>query len=98
MNSLNDLLEMTTEMVTNIVKEAWENGFAEGKKEKEAEHEPELEPEPKPCPFCGGKPLVSVIRPSTGVVEAWRIYCECGASTKWGKSKREAIEAWNRRA
>lgn len=95
MNSLNDLLEMTTEMVTNIVKDAWHNGFAEGKKEKESELEPE--PKPKPCPFCGKEPRIYGDKPQA-YIACVNEKCPVNSETIFFQTREEAIEAWNRRA
>ena len=47
----------------------------------------------KPCPFCGGK-ANAFICGRIFVVE-----CEsCGTSSDGFDSKKEAVEAWNRRA
>ena len=46
----------------------------------------------KPCPFCGGK-ATAYICGRIFVVE-----CEsCGTSSDGFDSKKEAVEAWNRR-
>ena len=45
----------------------------------------------KPCPFCGSRYVVSVY--------CWIVKCcRCGAHGAAGQTRKEAIEAWNRRA
>lgn len=57
----------------------------------------------KPCPFCGsiatdyGRKEVRF-----GEIDLnqriWNLYCvQCGASTNYFETTKEAIEAWNRR-
>ena len=51
--------------------------------------------EPKPCPFCGG--TVSVIKVDN---VWWQVRCDdcpCDMGRYWFGTKRDAIEAWNRR-
>lgn len=52
----------------------------------------------KPCPFCGGKAYIDrYMQPH----EEWRVRClECSArfGRYAGLDKKEATEAWNRRA
>ena len=56
-------------------------------------------PEPEPCPFCGGK--AEVLR---RVGNGWWVRCterpihelQCGGGPTEG-TRREAVEAWNRR-
>lgn len=55
----------------------------------------------KPCPFCGGKPFIDKDKCFDGTF-VYQISCvnrECDVSikTKWRATKKEAIEAWNRR-
>ena len=52
----------------------------------------------KPCPFCGGKAYISrFMQPH----EEWRVMC-LACSARFGRyaglNRKEAIEAWNRRA
>lgn len=49
----------------------------------------------KPCPFCGGNAVVDMD-------ESWyweyKAYCAlCGVSMEYFETKKEAVEAWNRR-
>ena len=48
----------------------------------------------KPCPFCGGK--AEILNYSEN---AWLVYCRMcdGMVERWRKTKKEAIEQWNRR-
>lgn len=57
----------------------------------------------KPCPFCGGEAWIDEFqqehfnRPKLEYV--WSIECkECAFSSRYHKSKDEAIEKWNTRA
>lgn len=45
------------------------------------------------CPFCGAHPSLGT--PNFG--GDWYARCGCGAETRSGRSKAEAIAAWNRR-
>ena len=46
----------------------------------------------KPCPFCGSEAKL------VNKNEFWIVDCaECFASSRWCDSKKEAIDAWNRR-
>ena len=74
--------------------------------------EPDPETGLKPCRFCGGKKLV--LTTSKGVQDCvnfgecnecgyYTVVCDfnkggCGASSGYRATKKEAIEAWNRRA
>lgn len=59
----------------------------------------------KPCPFCGGTAFAYEVQPHQHFLSEFGEYggggfvectgCSCGVS---GKQKKEAIEAWNRRA
>lgn len=47
----------------------------------------------KPCPFCGGEADLQ-----ESLCAGWFVECECGATSRIAyDSKKEAIEAWNRR-
>lgn len=49
----------------------------------------------KPCPFCGGK---AEYKEHIGKhAQMYSVNCECGAC-RFGDSKKDAIERWNRRA
>lgn len=63
----------------------------------------------KPCPFCGRVDKLKVWKTEQrwdhGVIENWRVVCNregdetgCGGSGGVYRTRREAIEAWNRRA
>ena len=47
----------------------------------------------KPCPFCGSNG--AILHEVTD--HNHMIMCDCGASGALAESKKEAIEAWNRR-
>lgn len=60
----------------------------------------------KPCPFCGGEAVITTIEPHVHMIATFMADCEgetfiectgctCGIS---GKTEREAVEDWNRRA
>lgn len=49
----------------------------------------------KPCPFCGGE---ATLWHDYGVDRPWNILCRCGGRVGYFVTKKEAIEAWNRRA
>lgn len=54
----------------------------------------------KPCPFCGKRPQIYKF-PKFPKGASWAIQCEYSGmivSTRHMQSKKEAIEAWNRRA
>ena len=63
----------------------------------------------KPCPFCGRADKMKVWKTESrwdhGVIENWRVSCNaegdeagCGGSGGAKRTRKEAIEAWNRRA
>ena len=67
----------------------------------------------KPCPFCGRVDKLKVWKTEQrwdygvihGVIENWRVVCNregdetgCGGSGGVYRTRRKAIEAWNRRA
>lgn len=53
----------------------------------------------KPCPFCGGKPFVSVRIPHFGERLALVVVCkDCNARSNQKAKEEDVIEAWNRRA
>ena len=50
----------------------------------------------KPCPFCGGKAILGI--DENDRKRPYFVYCDkCNNSTAFYKSKRKAVEAWNRR-
>lgn len=55
----------------------------------------------KPCPFCGSKAFVAEI---IGINTLYAVFCPADEdycikpSTKYYKTREEAINAWNRRA
>ena len=57
----------------------------------------------KPCPFCGSISTYYARRQVRADIfdlnqKIWKLYCtQCGASTDYFKTTKEAIEAWNRR-
>lgn len=60
----------------------------------------------KPCPFCGGENLLvgtaREIEVDCGDDDSFAVCCNyrkggCGAVSGYRDSKKEAIEAWNRR-
>lgn len=57
----------------------------------------------KPCPFCGGKTEAFKLDPfyvnQKRISSYWGVHClKCGVQmVAKGGSKKEAIEAWNRR-
>ena len=61
---------------------------------------------PLPCPFCGGRNLevlTSAELCDSGRDDEFTVCCSynsggCGATSGYCKTKREAIEKWNRRA
>ena len=66
----------------------------------------EFEPELKPCPHCGGRNVAAmssdeINHDNNG--HDFTVCClfsagGCGATSGYRKTKKEAIEAWNRRA
>ena len=56
----------------------------------------------KPCPFCGGRPIIVYNAKRKNVYESeikgTAIGCENCNATIFYRSRRLAIEAWNRRA
>jgi Lar family restriction alleviation protein len=47
----------------------------------------------KPCPFCGSEHVVCT-KPTT-----WQVWCtDCKCIGPWKTERKDAIEAWNRRA
>lgn len=54
----------------------------------------------KPCPFCGGEAhFVEVgFQDKDDIISPYVICHNCGASTAWYEGKKEAKDAWNRRA
>lgn len=57
----------------------------------------------KPCPFCGGKPrlmkkITQPAREERPFIYRCIICGECGASTGWFNTNRQAKDLWNRRA
>lgn len=56
----------------------------------------------KPCPFCGAKDELEIWDLGGdkwgNIKELWIVHCaNCGCNMDWLDSKKEAIEAWNRR-
>ena len=50
----------------------------------------------KPCPFCG-ESAVETRTDDNGI--SWYIFCnDCGVMCGYAMSKKDAIEAWNRRS
>ena len=53
----------------------------------------------KPCPFCGYKRVAILEDENEYLAYRYSSQCQkCGASARMGRTKQEAIEAWNRRA
>ena len=53
----------------------------------------------KPCPFCGYKGIEILKSENEYLYYPYISQCQmCGASARCGRTKQEAIEAWNRRA
>ena len=54
-----------------------------------------------PCPFCGCVPHVKIAKDFWKIkhykVECANEWCEDQPATVWNVSKKEAVEAWNRR-
>ena len=50
----------------------------------------------KPCPFCGNTDVL--LFEGAGRGGARIVICDCGASGALSYSKKEAIDAWNRRS
>lgn len=55
-----------------------------------------------PCPFCGGKPRISEIKPAWGLSypedSRFSVVCTgCGCGTKEYKNKDDAAWSWRRR-
>lgn len=56
-----------------------------------------MENELKPCPFCGGKTIECYLYDREFGIERYKVCCfRCSAQFYRG-TKKEAIEAWNRR-
>ena len=52
----------------------------------------------KPCPFCGYKNIQILVDKNEYLYYRYFSQCQrCGASAKRGRTKEEAIDAWNRR-
>lgn len=52
----------------------------------------------KPCPFCGGEAKCYDYAPTWATTHKWVVECSiCGGTTSPCKTKKKAIEAWNRR-
>ena len=55
------------------------------------------------CPFCGGKPRISEIKPAWGSMNFggdsdFSVACvDCGCRTKDYKDKESAVRSWSRR-
>lgn len=56
----------------------------------------------KPCPFCGGSRIKVYPNPNKDLrylgIEQYKISCLHCAAQLYRAKKKEAIEAWNRRA
>ena len=52
----------------------------------------------KPCPFCGKQPYIKHLFDDVIWVECRNSDCQVIPTTRHKKTKKEAIEAWNRRA
>ena len=51
----------------------------------------------KPCPFCGSNKVQLYVCPNE-VKTAYVVQCiDCGASSAYMHSRKDAIEMWNRR-
>lgn len=52
----------------------------------------------KPCPFCGWKSILILENENEYLYYRYFSQCQkCGAGARRGHTKKEAIEAWNRR-
>ena len=57
----------------------------------------------KPCPFCGESENVQFVSRKIGIAPVEtnfvNVEClQCGVSSRWTHSGREAAESWNRRS